>query len=552
MTETVQYPRVRMHWVEELAEKVAKRHRGGVFTGNGGLSVSGLQHVGRLRGEVTLVDTLLRILEEKGLETRHMLTLYTMDAWKGKEAQLRQFSDPEEAKNYVGWPLYAVPDPHGCHESWVEHYWEDFGGVLDRFARNVEVVTTKELYESNPRMKEFVSLSVGKHREKIVETINKYRGEKKLPKNYIPFQPVCEKCGRIDTTEALEVDLKNYRVKYRCRHCGHEGWQSLEKGKLNWRVEWVGVWYTLKVDFEPYGKDHATPGGSRDSCVDLAENIYGFAPPSGTAYEWVGYRVRGKDMGDMGSSDFIGFTPREWVEVAEPEVLRYLYLSAPPMRRIVLSLEEVPRYYDVFDKAERVYYGLEEVEDSENVSKSYRYAYLSAPPPNPPFQLRYLHAVILSQLLPGGGEDIDEVIKRLRETKQLRGSLTEYDLKRIKTRIRLAKRWLEKYAPSYYRIHLVEEPPIESLKEVVDSDVEALLQQLYESLSRLDTWDEASIKEAMMGLKKTRSLERRMFKALYLGFFGKPYGPRIAPYLAMLNREAVLQRIKKMLEATGR
>ena len=541
-----------MHWIEELAEKVLSKWRGEVFTGNGGLSVSGLQHVGRLRGEITLVDTLLRVLGEKGVETRHMLTLYTMDAWKGKEPQLSQFSDKEEAKRYVGWPLYKVPDPHGCHDNWVEHYWEDFGGVLDRFARHVDVVTTKELYESNPRMKEFVLKSVTELREKVVDTINKYRGEKKLPETYIPFQPVCEKCGRIDTTETLEVDTAGYRVRYRCRHCGHEGWQSLTRGKLNWRVEWVGVWYALKVDFEPYGKDHATPGGSRDSCVDLARNVYGFEPPMGTAYEWVGYRVRGKDMGDMGSSDFIGFTPRQWVEVAEPEVLRYLYLSVPPMRRVVLSLEEVPRYYDVYDKAERVYYGLEEVEDGETMAKAYRYALLSEPPPRPPFQLRYLHAAILSQLLPSGGEDVEEVIERLRETKQLRGELSPEDLERIKTRIRLARRWVERYAPSYYRIKLVEEPPLEEIAGVVDDEVAGLLRELYSRLESLDEWSEDKIKEAMVGLKKSKSAERRMFRALYLAFFGRPYGPRIAPYLDMLNRDVVLERIKRILEAAGR
>jgi hypothetical protein len=33
----------------------------------------------------------------------------------------------------VGWPLIRVPDPKGCHSNWVEHYWEDFGGYLDKF-----------------------------------------------------------------------------------------------------------------------------------------------------------------------------------------------------------------------------------------------------------------------------------------------------------------------------------------------------------------------------------------------------------------------------------
>jgi len=530
------------HWLESVAKRVVSEYANSdLIVGNGGLSVSGLQHVGRLRGEITIVDTVLRLARKNGKETKHLLTLYTVDAWKGKEGQLRQFRDLEEARGYIGWPLYRVPDPHGCHSSWVDHYWEDFGSYLERFAEKVEVVTTKDLYERNEKMREFVLLSVTSLREKVISTINKYRGEKKLSADAIPFQPICERCGRIDTTEALEVDPVNFRVRYVCKNCGHEGWQSLSAGKLNWRVEWVGVWYSLGVMFEPYGKDHATPGGSRDSCNDLATNVYGFKPPVGLAYEWVGYRVGGKDVGDMGSSDFIGFSPRQWVEVAEPEVLRFLYLLTPPMRRVVLSLEEVPSYYDAFDKAERVFYGLEE--GDEEASMSYELALLGKPYPSPPFQLRYMNAMILSQVLPSRGEDVNEVVERLRETKQLTRELEPWELERVKTRIALAKRWLELYAPEHYRISIVEKPPIEELAKVLDERVARLLRDLLASLNALDRWDEEAIKNAMMSLKKDKEEERRFFQALYLLFFGRSSGPRIAPYLAMLNKDFVIRRL---------
>ncbi|ABL78188.1 lysine--tRNA ligase [Thermofilum pendens] len=536
-----------MHWVKGVAESVASRAREkGVVVANGGLSVSGLQHVGRLRGEITVVDTVVRLLRREGYDAVHKLTLYTVDAWKGKEAQRSQFGDPEEARAYTGRPLYMVPDPHGCHANWVEHYWDEFGSHLGSFAEKVDVVTTKELYESDERMKKFVLLSVTDLREKVVETINKYRGEKKLQPGYIPFQPICEKCGRVDTTEALEVDAANYRVRYVCRHCGHEGWQSLAKGKLNWRVEWVGVWYALGVDFEPYGKDHATPGGSRDSCNELAEKVYGFNPPLGLAYEWVGYRKQGKDMGDMGSSDFIGFSPRQWLEVAEGEVLRYIYLSAPPMRRIVLSLEEVPSYYDTFDKAERVYYGLEE--GDKEAAESYELALLAKPPSEPPFQLRYLNAMILTQVLPSKGEDLGEVVERLKSTKQLTRELTEYDVERIKRRIRLARRWLELYAPEYYRITVVEEPPLTEIEKVMDERISQLLAALLDSLQRLEVWNEEEIKKAMVSIERTKEEEKKLFQVLYLSFFGRPSGPRIAPYLGMLDRDFVINRLRRLVE----
>jgi lysyl-tRNA synthetase class 1 len=533
------------HWIEEIVEKLAPRAEDKeFFIANGGLSVSGLQHVGRLRGEITIVDTVVRLLRKRGINAHHKLTLYTVDAWKGKDTQLSQFRDPEEAKNYKGWPLYMVPDPHGCHSNWVEHYWADFGNYLDQFSEKVEVVTTKDLYEKDERMKRFVLLSVTELREKVVSTINKYRGEKKLHKEYIPFQPICAKCGRVDATEAIEVDPVNYRVKYVCKNCGHEGWQSLTKGKLNWRVEWVGVWYALNVDFEPYGKDHATPGGSRDSCNELAEKVYGFKPPEGLAYEWVGYRRQGKDLGDMGSSDFIGFSPKQWLEVAEGEVLRLIYLSVPPMRRVVLSLEEVPSYYDEYDKAERVYYGVEEGDPL--LAKSYTLSALKPLPEKMPFQLRYINAMILSQVLPSKGEDLNEVIARLRETKQLKLDLTDYDIHRIKTRITLAKKWLQLYAPAQYRITIVETPPVKEISKLLGDGVRELLIELREQLYRLQEWNEEEIKKTMMNIKKTPQQEKQFFKALYLAFFGKEYGPRLAPYLAMLNKDFVIQRLAEV------
>ncbi|MEM4445503.1 MAG: lysine--tRNA ligase [Thermofilum sp.] len=535
-----------MHWVEEVAKSVLARvSEKGSAVCNGGLSVSGLQHVGRLRGEITIVDTVARLLESWGVEAEHFLTLYTVDAWKGKEAQLKQFPKREEAEQYVGWPLFRVPDPHGCHESWVDHYWEDFGSYLEEFAREVRVVTTRDLYTESDRMRQFVLRAVTELRRPVVEVLNKFRGEKKLRPETIPFQPICEKCGRVDTTETLEVDVKSFRARYVCRSCGHEGWQSLAEGKLNWRVEWVGVWYALGVDFEPYGKDHATPGGSRDSCNELASSVFGFNPPTGLAYEWVGYRVGGKDVGDMGSSDFIGFSPREWVEVAEPEVLRFLYLLSPPMRRVVLSLEEVPSYYDLFDKAERVYFGVEEGE--EELKASYRYAFTKDPPDALPFRVRYINAMILSQVLPSRGENLSDVISRLRETKQLTRELSQHELESLRRRIALAKKWLELYAPAHYRIALVAEPPYEKISEVADETVIGLVRRLISNLEELGEWNEGSIKEAMMKLKREREAEQRFFQLLYLSFFGKPSGPRIAPYLAMLNKDYVLERLRKVL-----
>jgi len=89
------------HWIDELAdelyEKLKKRGKE-VYVFNGGLSVSGLQHVGRLRGEIIIAETLRKLLTARGLKIKQYLTLYTQDAWKGKEAQVLAFGEKNRGR----------------------------------------------------------------------------------------------------------------------------------------------------------------------------------------------------------------------------------------------------------------------------------------------------------------------------------------------------------------------------------------------------------------------------------------------------------------------
>ncbi|MEB3779246.1 MAG: lysine--tRNA ligase [Desulfurococcales archaeon] len=535
-----------IHWLDklvvELEEKLRSRGKELIVI-NGGLSVSGIQHIGRLRGEVILGEVVRRELRRRGFRVKQLLTLYTQDPWKGKREQLNAFKDPDKARRYIGWPLIKVPDPYGCHNSWVDHFWEDFGPYLKDFSDGeIEVVTTRDLYKS--RLKEFTK-TVIELRDEVRRVINKYRGRKPYPPEWIPVEPVCRNCGRIDTTEAVELLEGGERIRYRCTNCGYTGIQTIEDSKLNWRIEWVGVWSVLNVDFEPYGKDHATPGGSRDSCVDLAINVFKIKPPEGVWYEWVSLRID-KRTSDMTSSGFIGITPREWLEVAHPQILRFIYLNNPPQKSIVIDMREIPRYYDLYYKAERIYYGLEEPATSEEkvMARSYELSHIGEPPSNPPSQIPYLHAAILAQIIPPEMLP-DEAIKRLKKT----GHLNDADKYSIKWAIELvekAGRWAERYGPPGVKVKLPEQPPINAYRLIEDP---GRLVRLAVELERLDRWDEDSLKEAMIrfGSNMTASERRRFYRDFYLAILGRPEGPRAAPLLALLPKEWVINRLKSVM-----
>ncbi|MEM4769360.1 MAG: lysine--tRNA ligase [Desulfurococcaceae archaeon] len=534
------------HWIDELAdqlyEKLTGRGAKEVYVFNGGLSVSGLQHVGRLRGEIIIGETLRRILTARGLRIKQYLTLYTQDAWKGKEAQVSTFRDPEQGKRYTGWPLIKVPDPYGCHSNWVEHYWEDFGPFIKEFTDGeVEVVTTTELYKW--RLGEFIKLTLEK-KEEVRRVLNKYRGRKPYPEGWIPFEAVCEKCGRIDTTEAVRVVDEDH-VEYVCTSCGHRGVSSLENGKLMWRIEWTGVWWTLGVDFEPFGKDHAMPGGSRDSCVDLAVNVYRFKPPEGLPYEWVELKQPNGRVVDMGSSDFLGFTPREWLEVAHPHVFRFLVLRTPPFKKLAVGLHEVPHYYSLYYRAERVYYGLEKTASEEEkvlLARSYELSYpRGGPPREPPEQVPYLHLAILSQLVP---RELwtTEAIARLKNTGHLPDAPTEYGLRRVLETLPRALNWVHRYGPRELIVTLNTLDEARWIAGKIPSEYEELFKHTYENLSSLEAWTEESIKEALVKVtsKLTPDAIRAFYEYLYMLICGRSSGPRIAPLLALMGRNQAL------------
>lgn len=540
-----------LHWVDALAEYLASRYREkgvGHVVVNGGLSVSGLQHVGRLRGEIIIGDVVARLLSEKGFTVEQKLTLYTQDAWKGKASQRRQFPDPEAARRYTGWPLIRVPDPKGELPSWVDRYWQDFGPYIGEFTwGKVEVVTTTDMYRG--KLKEFVKLSIERS-EDIRRVINKYRGRKPYPEGWIPFEPRCSKCGRIDRSVALEADLAGERVRYRCRSCGHEDWAPLWDGKLNWRIEWVGVWWALGVGFEPYGKDHATPGGSRDSANELAEQVYGIEPPEGLPYEWVAMRTPDGREQDMSSSDFVGFTPREWLEVAEAEVFRFLVLRTPPMRKLVVGLHEAPLYYDWYYRAERVYYGRETTGKRQEdllLSRSYELSYTrGAPPEEMPAQPPYTHLAILAQVVPREQWG-SEAVRRLIQSGHLPREPDEASLRRVERLLPRALNWAQRYAPDYYRIRVLEELPGE-LAERVPPEYRSLLAGLGDVLDGLEEWSEEAIKNAMIGYTRgwPPDRRRRFYHYLYLVFLGRESGPRAAPLFSLLPRGVVVGRLRSL------
>lgn len=538
------------HWIDKLTTNLISNWPDVQdFNCNCGISVSGRQHVGRLRGEIILTNAVVTELQKRGYAATHSLILYTADPWKGKEAQKNCFPEPTKAEEYINWRLIDVPDPTNQYSSWVDYFWRAFGDPLPIFGRNIRIIRTHELYQTDAMKAAIIELI--KKKEQVRDILNKYRQENPFPENWIPFNPLCNHCNRIGTTTALEVDLTGYRVQYYCDACQNTDWSNMGKGKLTWRLEWLAIWYVLNIHFEPFGKDHATPGGSRDSCIEVLETVLQHRGPFGFWNEWVGYSEGQTDHGDMTSSGFIGFTPSKWLKYADAEVLKYIYLKTPPKRRIVLGLDKIPSYVNEYDKAERIYFELEQLDNPaelQTIQRSYEILFYNKVPKYRRFQLDYSHAIILSQLVPASREGTIQAIQKLQATEILTETPSKKIEEHIHKRLTQARNWVSDYAPAHLYIEIPEKIP----KTVISQFDETMIRLINNLATELISikWTEEEIKGCMISVRDKNQLSRKgmiqFFRALYQIFLGSPQGPRFAPFVAALEKDWVITRLQEV------
>ncbi|MHA2391138.1 MAG: lysine--tRNA ligase [Promethearchaeota archaeon] len=535
------------HWIDKLTNDLIEHWQEiDDFNCNCGISMSGQLHVGNVRGEIVLTNAVVTELQNRGYKATHNLILYTSDPWKGKPGQLNMFSDPKKAKLYTNLRYIDVPSPSNENKTWVDYFWKDPEVSLPKFGRGIHIVQTHELYKQK-RMKEVVIELINK-KDTVREILNKYRKENPFPKEWIPINPLCEQCNRIGTTRALEVNLETYEVHYLCEECKREGWSDISKGKLTWRLEWLAIWYVLNIHFEPYGKDHATPGGSRDSCIEILESVLNHIGPYGFWNEWVGYSEGRKDFGDMSGSGFIGFTPTKWLEYAEPEVLKYIYLKTPPKRRIILGLDKISSYIAEYDKAERIYHGIEPFTDPSElhtIRRSYEIVFYNDIPEYRGFQLDYQTAIILSQLVTHDQKGTEQAIQKLQATEILKKIPPEEISEHIKTRLNHARNWINsEYSPDHLRIQLSEHVSPNILSQY-DEKIRNFVLDLGQELEGVK-WTEEAIKQKMITLREDAGISRKemsqFFQLLYQIFLGNSRGPRFAPFIAALDKKWVISR----------
>ena len=75
----------------------------------------------------------------------------------------------------------------------------------------------------------------------------------------------------------------------------------------------------------------------------------------------------------MKTSKGIVFTPKKYLEIAKPEVFRALILRTNPLKHIAFRIEELPQYYDYYEKMEDIYFS--QTQESADYHENLKYIY---------------------------------------------------------------------------------------------------------------------------------------------------------------------------------
>lgn len=507
------------------------------FTIKSSTSISGVPHIGNA-SDVIRHDAVVRSLKEMGADVRFIWVAEDMDALRKVPAGI-----PKSFEKYLGMPVADLPDPEGCHKSYAEHFCTKFIESLKSFGTNPEYLSTAKEYRAG-NFSECIKI-VLENLEEIRDILNKNR-KVPLAKDWTPWKPVCENCGKLMTTRVTGIEDNN--ITYSCedyqfkpfeeeaytklKGCGFKGSSDMKNGKLLWRVEWAMLWNHWKINFEGAGKEHFMPGGSFWSAGEICEKIFGWPEPFPgknyiQPYEYL--TISGKKM-----SASVGnvIATWEWPMYAPPQILRMIFLKKPNRVRD-FTYEDIPKYVEEFYKLQRVYFGLEE-DDKEDFSKRLYEMSEVEVPKKMPSQIPFDYAAMISQIVPKE-KLLEKAIQLFKSTGHLK---EEADKERIGEILGMAKNWSERYGGESYKIKLLEEPSKAGLSEKQKEALRLLAEYL-----EADRTEEELYKRFFEIIKEAGVSSKDFFKAVYTALLGKPWGPRLAPFILIIGRERVRKNL---------
>jgi lysyl-tRNA synthetase class 1 len=528
--------RKKFHYTKDPVPKLKK------YVVKSAASVSGVLHIGRLSDTIRC-DSVFKALKDSGHKAEFIWTADNVDP-------LRKIPEgvPKKFREYIGVPVTDIPDPWGCHKSYEEHHRTAYLEVVNEFIHNgMKPYSMREEYLKGTFKKEISLLLKGV--KKIIDIQNRYRPENnRLGPEWNPWRPICEKCGKIITTRVtkmrddgkVEYVCKDYSFKTeKAQGCGHVGVNDPSKGngKLLFKSEFAAQWAHWKVVIEGVGKEYQVPGSAWWINGEIIERILGFPMPVPLFYEHL--MIDGVKMSaSLGNVVY----PKDWVEVAPPELLRFLY-NKKLMKTRSFSWIGLPTLFADYDRHEDVYFKKEKPGNPKEVSHMKRLYELSQiGKPVYTQKVSFEIAAMLAQLF--GDKDVSKIVESLKKSGHIKNP-TKKDLDALKKRLGYAKKWAELYAPKEDKIVVLDEPN-PALVGKLSREQKSALKEFSKKLEG-KALKEDDLYSLFWEISKRHNIPApKFFEAVYLVLVGRESGPRLAPFILAVGQERVAKILDKV------
>lgn len=543
-----------IHWIEDVVNEVLARDVDEYIVSSG-KSTSASIHIGFVR-ELVIGDVIKRELQKLGKKSR---TLFVVDDFD----PIRSFPPSVTVSDdWMGVPYSDIPDEFGCCESFGAHWANELINTFEAFGLDPEVIWASKLYET-PEMMEAVRTCL-KKTETIREIMVKYVASGfpedqhdeyiESMESWYPVSVICPKCGKLQAGQKGSIvpnrvtsyDPETDMIGYECQSCGHRAKTPLSETrvKLVWRIDWPAKWYVLSVTCEPAGKDHSVKGGSYDTGLEVSRRVFGWPGPVKVPFEWI--RIGGRDMS---TSDGIVFTPKAWLDVAPPELFRFIVLRIDPSRAYNIQPDRIPDLIDEYERLERVYYGIEEGNEERKKFAELVYPLCVTGPVSETYlpKLSFRFSVTTSQMVDLLGESVtmercEEMLKKQHGLKRIPQEAMDLVPKRLER----ARNWALEFGSERDRIEVPDKVPEEIISTFTDKDKKFLAE--FNEVLKSGALDDEELQSAVF--EKAREVDikvKRAFVVLYRITISRMSGPRLGPFLNLLGNQWVSERIESVL-----
>jgi lysyl-tRNA synthetase class 1 len=502
-----------MFWADSVAKNIIDSGSHKPYWVDDMKTPSGFSHVGSMMGPV-IHSMIFRALKDAGEKTNFTFVINDFDTMDELSPQL-----PEEYRQYMGKSLKQVPSPVLEYTNLADYFAADFIDSIKSLGVEAEILSSWKLYHEGKF--DGVIKEALDNAEKIQDIYQKISGSQKKASGWLPFQVICEKCGKLGTTKVFAWDGE--LVSYRCEPslviwaagCGFEGKMSPYggNGKFPWKVDWPAHWKVIGITVEGAGKDHASKGGSYDIAMALCEEVFKYDKPFRLPYEFI--LIGGKKMS---SSKGIGLKAHDLVKILPPQLGRFLFARSGIKSQSnfdPVETDAIPVLFDDYQKAADAYF----TKSDDDLARAFELSQIGEIQKPPTIRFSVLAQWVQ---MPNMDEEIVE------------NGLEEW--------AKYARVWVEKFAPDKDKFSVQQQLP-ECVKNL-SKEQKNFLKKVAEELDGAGSGEEFQTKIYELG-KEMGLNGKESFAAIYTALIGKDHGPKAAWLILSLDKEFVKNRFNE-------